>query len=114
MIYFLGLLMGYFIGTNIYVEKQASRFVGGAYANPIISQLSRFGGLGGWFCAIPAACIVWADYGNGFLECVYFVLAYISGIMISGALQIPGLNRIFSPLTVFINIGLVFLVYSSS
>ncbi|WP_231882935.1 hypothetical protein, partial [Oleiphilus sp. HI0132] len=110
MIYFLGFLMGYFIGTNVYVEKQASSLVGRAYANQVIRQLSRFGGLGGWFCVIPAAYLVWADYGNGFLECVYFILAYIGGIMISGALQIPGLNRILSPFTVFINIGLVLLV----
>ena len=114
MVYILGTLMGYFMGTNYFVEKQTQRYVGAGYGNPIAGQLSKLGALGGWFCVFPAAYFVGSDYGSGLLEGFYFVLAFVGGVMISGSLQIPGLNYIFSALTVFLNIGLVFSVYSLS
>ncbi|QPK03981.1 hypothetical protein LWM38_07065 [Vibrio kanaloae] len=112
MEYFLGALMGYFVGTNALVEKQAQRFVGCGYSNQTMGLLSRLGGLGGWFCIIPAAYFVGADYGNGFLEGFYFVLAVMGGAFASGMLQIPGVNYLLSAITLFVNIGLVFAVYS--
>lgn len=111
MVYFLGILMGYFIGTNSIVEKQAKRFVGCAYANPIMGLFSSLGGFGGWFCILPAAYFVGSAYGNGFLEGFSFVLAVLGGSFISGTLQIRSLNYLFSAFTVFINIALAFAVY---
>ncbi|EGR4459406.1 hypothetical protein PY199_003591 [Vibrio cholerae] len=112
MEYFIGALMGYFVGTNALVEKQVRRFVGYGYSNQVMGLLSSLGGLGGWFCIIPAAYFVGSDYGNGFLEGLYFVLAVISGAFASGILQIPGLNYLLSALTLFVNIGLAIAVYS--
>lgn len=112
MVYFLGILMGYFIGTNSLVEKQAKRFVGCHYSNKTAGLMSELGAFGGWFCVLPAAYFVSSDYGNGFLEGLYFVLAVFGGAFVSGLLQIPGVNYLFSALTIFINIGLVAAIYS--
>lgn len=112
MVYFLGVLMGYFIGTNAIIEKQAKRFAGCGYANPIMGLLSSLGGLGGWFCILPAAYFVGSDYGNGLLEGFYFILAVLGGSFISGTLQISGINYLFSAFTIFINIALAIAVYS--
>lgn len=104
--------MGYFVGTNSLVEKQAQRFVGCGYSNKTAGFLSQIGGFGGWFCILPAAYFVGSSYGNGFLEGFYFVLAVIGGAFISGILQILGINYLFSALTIFINIGLAIAIYS--
>ena len=112
MVYLIGALMGYFVGTNALVEKQAQRFVGFGYSNKTMGLFSRLGGFGGWFCIIPAAYFVGSDYGNGFLEGFYFVLAVMGGALISGILQIPGINYLLSAITLFVNIGLAIAVYS--
>lgn len=110
--YLVAVIMGYFIGTNALVEKQAMRFVGHGYANPALGTLSKLGALGGWFCILPAAYFVGSDYGNGFLEGLYFVMAAFGGALLSGFLQIPGLNYLLSAITIFVNVALAFLVYS--
>lgn len=111
MVYFFGFLMGFFVGTNGSVEKRVSNFVGFGYSNSAAGLLSKLGGLGGWFCIIPAAYFIGADYGNGFLEVVYFLLAVFGGSFVSGFFQISGISYIFSSLTVFINASLVVAVY---
>jgi len=41
MEYFIGILMGYFNGTNSLVEKQAQRFAGCRYSNRAAGILSN-------------------------------------------------------------------------
>lgn len=112
MLYLIAVVMGYFVGTNALVEKQAKGFVGADYANPAMSMLSSLGAFGGWFCILPAAYFIGSDYGNGFLDGLFFVLASIGGAVLSGFLQIPGLNYLLSVVTIFVNIALAFVVYS--
>lgn len=112
MLYLIAVIMGYFVGTNALVQKQAMRFAGAGYANPVLGTLSALGAFGGWFCILPAAYFVGSDYGNGFLEGLYFVLASLGGALASGVLQIPGLNYLLAAITVFVNIGLATLVYT--
>ncbi|OEY65995.1 hypothetical protein [Marinobacter sp. X15-166B] len=112
MLYLIALIMGYFAGTNALVQKQAMRFAGTRFANPVMGTLSALGALGGWFCILPAAYFVGSDYGNGFLEGFYFVMASLGGVLVSGMLQIAGLNYLLAAITVFVNIGLAILVYT--
>ncbi|EJL6514108.1 hypothetical protein NMS08_003351 [Vibrio cholerae] len=42
MEYFIGALMGYFVGTNALVEKQVRRFVGYGYSNQVMGFLKVF------------------------------------------------------------------------
>lgn len=103
--------MGYFIGTNGIVQRRASSFVGMGHANPTLGLLSSLGGFGGWFCVLPAAYFVGADYGNGFLQGALFCAASLGGALLSGLFQIPGINYLLSALALFINVGLAVLVY---
>jgi len=111
MVYLLGALMGYFVGTNYFVQKQAKSFIGCGFSNQTAGLLSSLGGFG-VFCIFCAAYFVGSDYGNGFLDGLFFVLVAYGGIFISGFLQIPGFNYLFSALTIFINIALAAAVYS--
>ena len=111
MVYFLGVLMGYLIGVNTIVEKQITKNFGEMYVNKTIGFLSSIGGLGGWFCILPAAYFVGADYRNGFLNGAYLILSYLFGAFISGMLQVYDLNRSLSPFTLPINIALAVTIY---
>ena len=112
MVYLIAVLMGYLVGTNALVEKQSKALIGGGFANPTMGTLSSLGGFGGWFCVLPAAYFVGASWGNGFLEGLFFVLAVLGGVFVSGSMQIPVLNYLLSAMTLFINIALASVVYS--
>jgi hypothetical protein len=112
LLYFIAVVMGYFVGTNALTEKQIKRFIWEGYANRVVGLLSALGAFGGWFCILPAAYFFGSDYGNGFLDGVFFVLASLGGALLSGFLQIPGLNYLLSAMTIFVNISLTILVYS--
>ena len=112
MVYLLAVLMGYFIGTNSMVEKQAKALVGCGFSNPTMGMLSSLGGFGGWTCVLPAAYFVGSAWGNGFVEGFCFILAVFGGAFISGFFQVRGFDYLFSALTLFINIGLAIAVYS--
>ncbi len=103
--------MGYFASTNAFVEKRVRGFAGFEYPNQVMGILSSLGVLGGWLC-LPAAYYVSSRYDNGFLEGFYFMLAVIGGGAIPVVLKIPTLEYLLSSITLFVNIGLTFAVYS--
>lgn len=103
--------MGYFVGTNGLVQKSAKSFAGMGYSNRTLGRLSELGGVGGWFCILPAAYFVGSAYGNGFLQGVYFCVAAVGGAVVSGVFQVRGLNYLLSALTLIVNTGLAALVY---
>lgn len=111
MLYVIAVVMGYFIGTNAMVQRRASSDIGASFANPTLGLLSALGGFGGWFCILPAAYFVGSADGSGFLQGLLFCAASLGGALISGLFQIPGINYLFSALTLFVNIGLAVLVY---
>lgn len=104
--------MGYFVGNNGLVEKRARSFIGMGFANPTAAQLSRLGGLGGWFCVLPAAYIAGSADGSGFAQGLLFVAASVGGAAIAAIARIPGLNYLFSAATLFVNIALAVVVYA--
>jgi len=75
----IALLMGYLTGNNALVEHRAKSFVGMGYANPTAGTLSRLGGLGGWFCILPAAYFVGSGDGGGFLVGLLFCAVAVAG-----------------------------------
>ncbi len=111
MIYAIGILMGYFIGTNGFVQRRAQSYIGMGYANRTWGLLSELGGLGGWFCILPAAYFVGSAYGNSFWQGALFCLAALVGALLSGLLKIPALSYLISALTLPANIGLAVLVF---
>lgn len=112
MEYLIAVIMGYFVGNNALVEKRARHFAGASFANPVLGNLSSLGAFGGWFCILPAAYFVGADYGNSFMEGFLFVVASLGGSLLAGMIQIPGLNYLLSAATLFINVALAAVVYS--
>jgi hypothetical protein len=111
LVYVIAVVMGYFIGTNAMVQKRASSDIGASFANPTLGLFSALGGFGGWFCVLPAAYFVGSADDNGFLQGLLFCVASLGGALISGFVQIPGINYLFSALTLFVNVGLAVLVY---
>jgi len=103
--------MGYFIGNNGLVERRARSFIGMGFANPTAAQLSRLGGLGGWFCILPAAYFAGSADGNGFMQALLFLAASMAGAAVAAIVQIPGVNYLLSAATLFVNIALAVLVY---
>lgn len=113
MVYLIAVVMGYFTATNGMVERRARTFIGMGYANPTYAKMSALGGLGGWFCILPAAYFVGSDYGNGFLQGLLFCVAALGGAILAGAglVKFPGLSYLISAFTLPVNIGLAILVY---
>ncbi|WP_330926043.1 hypothetical protein [Candidatus Sororendozoicomonas aggregata] len=112
MVYFIALIMGYFVATNALVEKGVSQSIGARYLNPLLGTLSKLGAFGGWFCVLPTAYFVGSSYGNNFTDGLIFVGISLLGSLMSGFLQIPGINYIFSSLTLFVNVALAITVYN--
>jgi hypothetical protein len=110
--YLIAVVMGYFVGTNAIVHKRAKSSIGAEYANPILRLLSELGGLGGWFCILPAAYFVGSGYGNGFMQGLLFCATALGGALLAGLAQMPGLNYLISASTLFVNAGLAALVYT--
>lgn len=111
LVYLIALIMGCFICNNGLVQKQTRSFAGMGYSNATLGLLSELGGLGGWFCVLPAAYFVGSADGNGFVQGLLFCLASFGGAVIAPFVQIPGLNYLLSSMTLFVNIGLATLVY---
>lgn len=111
MIYFIAAFMGYFVGINGVVERRARSFIGMGYANPTYAKMSALGGLGGWFCILPAAYFVGSGYGNGFLDGALFCAASLGGAFLAGFFRSVNLSYLLSILTLPVNVGLTVLVY---
>jgi hypothetical protein len=111
LVYAIALVMGYFIGNNGLVEKRARSFIGMGFANQTAATLSKLGGLGGWFCILPAAYFAGSADGSGFMQGLFFVLSSLAGAAIAAVAQIPGINYLLSVATLFANIALAILVY---
>lgn len=111
MVYLIAVVMGYFIGTNHLVQRLSQSSIGAGYANPTLGLLSSLGGFGGWFCILPAAYFVGADYGSGFVNGLFFVLASFGGALFAGFMQVPGANYLLSAMTLLVNLTLATLVY---
>ncbi|MES2877331.1 MAG: hypothetical protein V4713_02830 [Pseudomonadota bacterium] len=111
VVYLIAVVMGYFVATNGMVESSARKLIGMAYANPTFGKMSALGGLGGWFCVLPAAYFVGSDYGNGFLQGLLFCVAALGGAILAGVIKVPGLSYLISAFTLAVNIGLAILVY---
>ena len=73
--------------------------------------MSALGGLGGWFCILPAAYFVGSDYDNGFLQGLLFCVAALGGAILAGLVKFPGISYLISAFTLPVNIGLAILVY---
>lgn len=114
MVYVLAALMGYVVATNSLIEKRVKSFPGMGYANPLMGKLSALGGLGGWFCILPAAYFVASAAGNGFLQGVLFCLAALGGALLGGLFQVHTLSYAISTFALFINVGLAVIVYKLS
>ncbi|MDN3617387.1 hypothetical protein ACFFUS_11640 [Vibrio gallaecicus] len=110
MIYFMGFLMGYFSGTNFLVQQEIQT-EGYGYSNPIFGFLSSIGSLGGALLLTLALYFIGVGEESGVLEGIYFMLAAFVGMFMSGYYEIRRFNYLFSALTIFINISLVFKVY---
>ena len=111
MVYLIAIVMGYFVATNGMVERRAKTLIGMGYANPTYAKMSALGGLGGWFCILPAAYFVGSDYDNGFLQGLLFCASAFFGGILAGLIKFPGLRYLISAFTLPINVGLVALVY---
>ena len=111
MVYLIAVFMGYFIATNGMLERQSRGFIGMGYTNPTYAKMSALGGLGGWFCILPAAYLVGSDYGNGFLQGLLFCVAALGGAILAGLVKFPSLSYLISAFTLPANIGLAILVY---
>ncbi len=114
MVYFIGLLMGYFIGTNLQAEKQAHTSEEFAFSNQTFALLSSYGALGGWFCVVSVVYVIDLDYKSGFIEGLYFVTFVSAGAAVSGLFKIPAITQLLSAFTLFINIALASVAYSLS
>ena len=111
MIYVIAIVMGYLIGTNGMVQRRAKGYIGMGYANKTWGLLSELGGLGGWFCILPAAYFVGSAYESGFWQGVLFCFATMIGAILSGLFKIPALSYLLSALALPINVGLAALVF---
>lgn len=111
MVYLIAALMGYFVGINSTVERQARTFIGMGYANPTAAKMSALGGFGGWFCIIPAAYFVGSEYDKGFWDGALFCVAALGGAFVAGFLRFPSVSYLISVLTLPVNIALAVLVY---
>ena len=111
MVYLIAIAMGYFVAVNSMVERRSRSFVGLGYANPTLARMSALGGLGGWFCILPAAYFVGSSHGNGFLQGFLFCVASIAGAIPAGLIRMPELSYLVSAFTLPVNIGLAILVY---
>lgn len=111
MIYAIAIVMGYFIGTNGLVQRRAKSYVGMGYANRTWGLLSELGGLGGWFCILPAAYFAGSADGNGLWHGLLFCVAALAGAILSGLLKVPTLSYLISALTLPVNVGLAVLVF---
>jgi hypothetical protein len=111
VVYLIAIVMGYFVAINGMVERRAKSFIGMGYSNQNYAKMSALGGLGGWFCILPAAYFVGSDYGNGFLQGVLYCLAALFGGVLAGLISLPELRYLISAFTLPINFGLVILVY---
>ena len=111
MVYLLGFLMGYFSGAN-YLAEQEIREEGCHYSNPIVGFFSSIGRLSSVLLITAAFYFIIVSTGSGILEGIYFVLASSVGMFMSGYWDRFGLNFMFGALTIFVNLGLLFQVYS--
>lgn len=111
MEYAIAVVMGYFVGTNALVNKQARGYFGEQYAHPALGLLSALGFFGGWFCIIPAAFFVSHAYDNGIFQGVLFCVVALGGSLLSGFAQITGVNYYISAATLFVNSALAAVVY---
>lgn len=111
MVYLIAAVMGYFVATNGMVERRARSVIGMGYANQTYAKMSALGGLGGWFCILPAAYFVGSEYGNGFLDAVLFCASAVGGGLVAGIFKFPNLSYLISAFTLPANIGLAFFVY---
>ncbi|WP_157601273.1 hypothetical protein [Psychromonas ossibalaenae] len=100
MVYFIGLLMGYFIGTNLQTEQQVHTSEECAFPNQTFALLSSYGALGGWFCVVGVAYVIGLDYKSGFIEGLYFVIFVLAGALFSGLFKIPAIT----PLTCLVHL----------
>lgn len=111
MVYFLGLVMGYFSGAN-YLVQQDIREDKFRYSNPVLGLLSSIGKVSSVLLMVVAFYFIMVSASSGILEGVYFILAGFVGMFFSGYFERFGLNPLFSILTMFVNLGLLYQVYS--
>jgi hypothetical protein len=111
MIYVIALVMGYFVGTNLEVEKLAKNVPGAEYSNQFLGVLSSLGGLGGMFCIIPAAVFIGLSDDFGWLPAIGFFTLTFVGATVAAVAQMPGINYLFSAATAIVNIALAVFVY---
>lgn len=111
MIYLIAVMMGYFTATNGMVERRTRAFPGMGYNNPNYAKMSALGGLGGWFCILPAAYFFGSAYGNGLLEGFIFCIAALGGAILAGIAKFQNLSYIVSAITLPANIALTAVVY---
>ncbi len=103
--------MGFVITKNMRVSRAAQYDIGSSFVSPTANILLSLGGLGGWFCILPAAYFAGSADGNGFLQGLLFVLASLGGGLLGGFIRIPGLSQLVAILALPINVGLAALVY---
>lgn len=103
--------MGIVITYNMLVSRAAQQFIGTSFADPTPRLLLSLGGLGGWFCILPAAYFAGSADGHGFLQGLLFVLASLGGAIVAGLFRIPGLTQLVAILALPINVGFAVLVY---
>lgn len=110
--------MSYLVGHNYLIQRKSK--LAGAYSNPTLNLLSGLGGIGGWFCIIPAAIIIATAYDYEILDGFLFLGAAYLSSFVAGLVTIESIlgrangfvvGYFLSALTLPINIGLVIYLY---
>ena len=85
MIYLVvAVLMGFFVGNNNCVQRLAGNSIGAAYSNPTLGLMSSLGSFAGWFTIIPAAIILATARQYNYWDGIFFVVAALAGVFLSG------------------------------
>ena len=118
MIYIIAITMSYLVGHNYLIQLKSK--LAGTYSNPTLNLLSGLGGIGGWFCIIPAAIIITTAYDYEILDGFLFLGAAYLGSLVAGLVTIESMlgrangfvvGYFLSALTLPINIGQVIYLY---
>ncbi|MEZ9478143.1 hypothetical protein AB4172_23890 [Vibrio splendidus] len=111
MVYFLGLVMGYFSGVSHLIQQEIreEKF---RYSNPMLGLFSTIGKASSISLMVAAFYFIMVSRDSGILEGIYFILASFVGMFFSGYFERFRLNPLISLLTIFVNLGLLFQVYS--